>query len=145
MAKTSIKYGHLNELYFELAGMSDQKTGEVFIQGVLKQKLKFKTKFFLNQLFERVSAEKEKVDNSVKELMEKYGEYTEDGTSIVIPEKIEKDGQEIANPRITEFNKEISDFLTSDLEIEHGEIVIEDFDGIETDENYPILFKFIKS
>jgi hypothetical protein len=144
MAKTSIKYGHLNELYFELGGMTDSKSGEVFMEGILKQKLKFKTKFFLTQLLEKVNTEKEKVDKAVKDLMEKFGEYTEDGTSIVIPEKIEEGGEMIPNPKLIEFNKEISDFLNSTLEIEHGQINIEDFEGMETDENYPILFKFIE-
>lgn len=144
MAKTSIKYGHLNELYFELAGMTDSKSGEVFMEGILKQKLKFKTKFFLTQLLEKVSSEKEKVDKAVKDLMEKYGEYTEDGTSIVIPEKVEEDGELVPNPKLAEFNKEISDFLNSSLEIEHGQMLIDDFDGMESDENYPVLFKFIE-
>jgi hypothetical protein len=144
MAKTSIKYGHLNELYFELGGMTDSKSGEVFMEGILKQKLKFKTKFFLNHLLEKVTAEKEKVDNAVKELMEKYGEYTEDGSSIVIPEKVQQDDQEITNPNLVEFNKDISEFLNSALEIEHGHMPIDDFDSIETGENYPILFKFIQ-
>jgi hypothetical protein len=143
MEAVKIKYGHLNELFYELSGMKDPKTGEIFTKGIMNQKLKFKTKFFLNEILEEVTAQKEKVDAAVKELMEKYGELTEDGSALYIPEKISQDGEDIINPNVEKFNKDISDFLNSWVEIKQPDLTIDDFDGIETDENYTMLFKFI--
>jgi hypothetical protein len=97
----------------------------------------------LNEILEEVTAQKEKVDAAVKELMEKYGELTEDGSALYNPEKISLDGEDIINPNVEKFNKEISDFLNSWVEIKQPDLTIDDFDGIETDENYTMLFKFI--
>jgi hypothetical protein len=149
MKTQSFKLFELLQLEAELAGVSDQKTGERILEGLLSQKLSLTTKYWLNGLVETLGAEKKAIDNLRDELIKKHGDEDGNGNigiSMYI-ETGEKDAEGNAlssiNPKYVEFNAEYSALLNESKEIKVPQIKLSELDKIETEENYALVLKYL--
>jgi hypothetical protein len=141
MKKISLKLHEFYQLEAELNGVTNTKTGEVVAKGLLNEKIKLTTKYWLNDLLKRVSAEKESVEKLKEELIKKYGTTDKEG-NISIPMYV-KDNVNETNPEFTKFQNDFNLILNEDCELEYKSFKLEDFDNVETDNNYNIFFKLI--
>jgi molybdopterin converting factor small subunit len=149
MKTQSLKLFELLNLEAELAGATNNQTGEKVIEGLLNQKLPVVTKYYLNTLVESLAAEKKTIDALRDELIKKHG--TEDangniGISMVIEtENVDDKGEPIKdiNPAYIAFNDEYGELLNQEKEIKLPEIKLSDLDKIETKDNYILVFKHL--
>ena len=149
MKNQSLKLFELLNLEAELAGATNNQTGEKIIEGLLNQKLPVVTKYYLNTLVESLAAEKKTIDALRDELIKKHG--TEDangnvGISMVIEtENVDDKGEPIKdiNPAYIAFNDEYGELLNQEKEIKLPEIKLSDLDKIETKDNYVLIFKYL--
>ena len=151
MEKVTLKLHEFYALEAELNGVTNQQTGEVLSKGLLSEKIKLTTKYWLHDLNKKVAAEKESVEKLKEELIKKYGTASEDG-AISIPrfinEVIDEDTKEIVsreiNPDFVKFQNDFNSLLNEERELEYKEFKLEDFENVETDGVYSTFFKLIK-
>jgi hypothetical protein len=141
MKKISLKLHEFYQLEAELNGVTNLKTGEVLAKGLLNEKIKLTTKYWLNDLLKKVSAEKESIEKLKEELIKKYGTTDEEG-NVSIPMYV-KDNVNEANPEFTKFQNDFNLLLSEDRDLEYKSFKLQDFDNVETDNNYNIFFKLI--
>lgn len=99
------------------------------IDALTKEDLAYKTKYWLNKLAVITSKEAEQYEKIRIELVTKLGTKSEDGQNMSI------------NPGDENFNKfytQIQEVLSQDIEIEHCEFNIDDFD-FKSGNNYPVF------
>lgn len=163
MEKITLKLHEFYALESELNGVTDQKTGEVVSKGLLSEKIKLVTKYWLTDLNKKVAAEKESVEKLKEELIKKYGKEEDGAISIpmaidqldengeVVKTKITKeDGTEeevpvkVYNPDFISFQNDFNALLNEERELEHHAFKLEDFESVETDGVYNTFFKLIK-
>ena len=149
MKTQSFKLFELLNLEAELAGATNNQTGEKIIEGLLNQKLPVVTKYHLNILLSNLSAEKKTIDALRDELIKKYGTEDKDGNigiSMVIETgEVNDKGEPIKdiNPAYIEFNDEYGELLNQEKEIQIPQIKLSDLDKIETKDNYILIFKHL--
>ena len=149
MKNQSLKLFELLNLEAELAGATNNQTGEKIIEGLLNQKLPVVTKYHLNILLSNLSAEKKTIDALRDELIKKYGTEDENGNigiSMVIETGEVNDKDEPIkdiNPAYIEFNDEYGELLNQEKEIQSPQIKLSDLDKIETKDNYVLIFKHL--
>jgi hypothetical protein len=160
MEKISLKLFEFYNLDAELNGLSNQQTGEKIASGLIQEKLSLVTKYWLTELGKKVAAEKASVEELKNDLIKKYGKEDDKG-GISIPMVIEemdsegepkkdvdKDGnwftKKVINPDFQLFEKEFNDLLQTEKELEYKAFTLEDFEKVETSENYGTFFKLIK-
>jgi molybdopterin converting factor small subunit len=149
MKTQSFKLFELLNLEAELAGATNNQTGEKIIEGLLNQKLPVVTKYHLNILLSNLSAEKKTIDALRDELIKKYGKEDENGNigiSMVIETgELNDKGEPIKdiNPAYIEFNDEYGELLNQEKEISVPSIKLSDLDKIETKDNYVLIFKYL--
>ena len=161
MEKISLKLYEFYNLEAELSGMTNQQTGEKVSSGLLQEKLSLVTKYWLTDLAKKVSAEKASVEELKNDLIKKYGKEDERG-SISIPMVIDEtdaegnpvkdtdsEGNEVTrkklNPDFQQFEKEFNELLQTEKELEYTAFKLDDFEKVETAENYVTFFKLIKT
>jgi hypothetical protein len=149
MEKISFKLFEFYNLDSELNGVTNQQTGEVVSKGLLIEKIKLTTKYWLSDLSKKVIAEKEAIEKIKEELIKKHGETDETGNisipmyiNIVTNEEGETVSREV-NPKFVEFQTEFNTLLQEDKEIEHNAFKLDEFENVESDGNYPVFFKLI--
>jgi hypothetical protein len=149
MKKQSFKLFELLNLEAELAGATNNQTGEKIIEGLLNQKLPVVTKYHLNILLSNLAAEKKIIDSLRDELVKKYGKEDENGNigiSMVIETgELNDKGEPIKdiNPAYLEFNDEFGELANQEKEISIPTIKLSDLDKIETKDNYVLIFKYL--
>ena len=150
MEKVTLKLFEFYNLEAELAGASNQQTGEIISKGLLNEKIKLTTKYWLTDLLKKVSQEKESVEKLKEELVKKYGETNEEG-QIFIPMYVDvvKDEEDKmvsgnVNPKFVEFQNEFNKLLQEEREVEYKSLPLSDFDTVESEGNYTTFFKLIK-
>lgn len=150
MEKSSLKLHEYYTLEAELNGVVNQQTGQVVSKGLLGEKIKLTTKYWLTDLAKKAVAEKEAVEKIKEELIKKHGETDEQG-GISIPMYINvvtnEEGQIVSrevNPKFVEFQNEFNSLLEEEREVEHNAFKLEEFDSVESDANYQVFFKLIK-
>jgi N-methylhydantoinase B/oxoprolinase/acetone carboxylase alpha subunit len=151
MEKVTLKLHEFYVLEAELNGVTNRQTGEVLAKGLLNEKIKLTTKYWLHDLTKKVAAEKESVEKLKEELIKKYGTADEEG-NISIPmyinEVIDDETKEIVsrdiNPDFVKFQNDFNGLLEEDRELEYKGFKLEEFDNVETDGNYSTFFKLIK-
>ena len=150
MEKVALKLFEFYNLEAELNGVVNQQTGETISKGLLNEKIKLTTKYWLSDLSKKVSEEKQAVEKLKEELIKKYGEADENGNiSIPMYSKIEKgeDGKITAaepNPKYIEFQTDFNKLLQEEKDLEYKPLSLNDFESVESDGNYTTLFKLIK-
>jgi hypothetical protein len=150
MEKSSLKLHEYYTLEAELNGLTNQQSGEVISKGLLNEKLKLTTKYWISDLAKKATAEKTAVEAVKEELIKKHGE-TDDTGNISIPMYInivtDEEGETVSrevNPKFVEFQNEFNILLQEEKEIEHNAFKLEEFENVESDGNYQVFFKLIK-
>ena len=149
MEKISLKLYEFYNLDSELSGVTNQQTGEKVSAGLLAEKLKLTTKYWLTELAKKVAAEKTTVETLKEELIKKHGEADETG-NISIPMYIDivkdEDGKIVDgknNPKFLEFQTEFNALLQEEKELEYKPVNLNELENIESDGNYPTFFKLV--
>ena len=149
MEKISLKLYEFYNLDNELSGVTNQQTGEKVSAGLLAEKLKLTTKYWLTELAKKVAAEKTTVETLKEELIKKHGEADETG-NISIPMYIDivkdEDGKIVDgknNPKFLEFQTEFNALLQEEKELEYKPVNLNELENIESDGNYPTFFKLV--
>jgi len=150
MEKISLKLHEFYSLEVDLNGLTNQQTGEVVAKGLLSEKIKLTTKYWLSDLNKKATAEKEAVEKLKEELIKKHGETDENG-SISIPMYInvvtDEEGEIVSrevNPKFVEFQNDFNTLLEEERELEYHAFKLEEFENVETDGNYTTFFKLIE-
>lgn len=144
---TKLTIDQILQLDAEINGFTNPQTGDVIYEGFVKQPLSILLKYELTELSNTLKEEREKVDSLRNELIEKYGESTEDGSIQISPTIEEKKGKKtetVRNPKYVEFVEEYNKLLQKEIEVSHPEITKEDLkDAGKTKDQYNILFKLV--
>jgi len=160
MEKISLKLFEFYNLDAELNGLTNQQTGEKIASGLIQEKLSLVTKYWLTELGKKVAAEKASVEELKNDLIKKYGKEDDKG-GISIPmviEELDSEGQpmkdvdkdgnwftkKVINPDYQSFEKEFNDLLQTEKDLEYKAFTLDDFEKVETSENYGTFFKLIK-
>jgi hypothetical protein len=151
MEKISLKLADFYQLDTELNGITNQKTGEKVVDGLLSEKLKLTTKYWLTELAKKVSVEKNAIESLKEELIKKHGEENENG-SISIPMYLDivKDEEDnivsaTSNPKFIEFQNDFNALLGETKELEYKPISLDELENIESNNNYPVFFQLVKA
>jgi len=149
MEKISLKLFEFYNLDVELNGMVNKQTGEVKSMGLLAEKLKLTTKYWLTELSKKVVAEKEAVESLKEDLIKKHGEADETG-NISIPmyiNTVKDENDNIVggdpNPKFIEFQNDFNALLQEEKELEYKPVSLTELENIESDGNYPTFFKLV--
>ena len=150
MNKVTLKLYEFYNLDAELNGVVNQQNGEVISKGLLAEKIKLTTKYWLNDLAKKVADEKKAVEALKEELIKKHGEADENGSvsipmyiNIVTNEEGEIVSREI-NPKYVDFQNDFNALLQEEREVEHKPFKLEEFDNVESDGVYTTFFKLIE-
>lgn len=150
MEKSSLKLHEYYTLDAELNGVINQQTGQVVSKGLLSEKIKLTTKYWITDLAKKATAEREVVEKIKEDLIKKHGEADEQGgisipmyINVVTNEEGQVTSREI-NPKYVEFQNEFNTLLDEEKEVEHHAFKLEDFESVESDGNYQVFFKLIK-
>lgn len=149
MEKVSLQLFEFYNLEAELNGVINQQTGEIISKGILNEKIKLTTKYWLTDLLKKVSEEKQALEKLKEELIKKYGKEENGGVTIPMYIDVEKnsDGEvisKIVNPHFISFQNDFNNLLQESKDLEYKPLNLSDFDLVESEGNYPILFKLIK-
>lgn len=160
MEKITLKLFEFYNLDAELNGVVNQQTGEKVSSGLVQEKLSLVVKYWLTDLAKKVKAERDAIEELKNELIRKYGkpdnrggisipvlidELDADGNPIVVTSEDGKEvNKKVVNPEYQAFEKEFNDLLNTEKEIEYKSFTLDDFDKVETADNYATFFKLIK-
>jgi hypothetical protein len=150
MEKVTLKLHEFYALDAELNGVMNQQTGEVVAKGLLSEKIKLTTKYWLTDLAKKAAAEKEAVEKLKEDLIKKHGEEDEKGgvsipmyINIVTNEQGETTSREV-NPKFVEFQNAFNTLLQEEKELEYKSFKLEEFESVESDGVYNTFFKLVK-
>ena len=151
MEKITLKLSEFYQLEAELNGIVNQSTGETLSKGLLGEKIKLTTKYWLHDLNKKVAAEKESVEKLKEELIKKYGKEDEEGRisiPLYINEVVDDETKEVVsreiNPDFVKFQNDFNALLSEERDLEYKSFKLEDFESVETDGVYNTFFKLIK-
>ena len=151
MQNTTLQLGQILQLEAEVNGVLNQQTGEIVSKGLMKEVLKFKTKYWLMQLSEDLMAEKKKIETFRESLVKELGDEDETGSislAIFTNEVKDEEGKVVSrevNPKFVEFQDKFNELLSETKDVAHGKFLLEDFDLVESAEVYPVFFKLISA
>jgi hypothetical protein len=149
MKTQSLKLFELLNLEAELAGATNNQTGEKIIEGLLNQKIPVVTKYYLNALVESLAIEKKVIDSLRDELIKKHGTEDENGnvgiSMVIETKKLDDNGEPVKdiNPAYIAFNDEYGELLNQEKDIKLPQIQLSNLDKIETKDNYVLVFKYL--
>jgi hypothetical protein len=150
MAKLTLKLGQILQLESEINGYTNPQNGQEVFIGFRKHKLPLKTKYWLTELGDRLSAEKKVVETLRDEIIQKHGEDDGKGgiqIGVFIEQKDENDkviSREL-NPQYVEFQNEFNALLSEEKEVEYTPLTMEDLDKVgETTDDYNLLFMLVQ-
>jgi hypothetical protein len=149
MKTQSLKLFELLNLEAELAGATNNQTGEKIIEGLLNQKIPVVTKYYLNALVESLATEKKVIDSLRDELIKKHGTEDENGhvgiSMVIETGNIDDKGEPVKdiNPAYIAFNDEYGELLNQEKDIKLPQIQLSNLDKIETKDNYVLVFKYL--
>jgi hypothetical protein len=150
MEKVTLKLQEFYQLNSELNGFVNQQTGETVSPGLLTERVKLTTKYWLADLAKKITAEKESIDKLREELVKKYGVEENGGISIpiYINEVIDNETKEVIsreiNPNFISFQNDFNLLLQEERELEYHPFKLEEFENVETDGVYVTFFKLIQ-
>jgi hypothetical protein len=150
MGNITLKLQEFYQLEAELNGVTNQQTGEVLAKGLLSERVKLTTKYWLTDLVKKITAEKESIDKLREELVKKYGVEENGGISIpiYINEVIDDETKEVVsrevNPNFVSFQNDFNSLLQEERELEYHPFKLEEFENVETDGVYVTFFKLVQ-
>jgi hypothetical protein len=149
MKKRKLKLFEVLNLEAEIAGLTNQTTGERVIEGLLSQKISAVTKYWLNSILDTLEKEKKMLNDIRDELIKKYGDEDANGR-ISINQRIETGENDeqgnptsVVNPKYVEFMSEYNAVLQESKEIKLPEINLHELSRVETSDNYQLIFKYM--
>lgn len=149
MEKIKLKIYEVYSLQTELLGNMNRQTGEIYLKGLLNEKLSIATKYYLDKLSESLQKEIEKIEKLKQELIKEKGQEDEKG-GVYVPMRLNEEFNEQGelvnfdvNPAYLEVQEEINKLMMEECEIEYRPFTLEEL-KIETEVNPQILFKLIK-
>jgi hypothetical protein len=151
MQNTTLQLGQILQLETEVNGVINTQTGEVVSKGLMKEVLKFKTKYWLMQLSDDLVEEKKKIEAVRDQLVKELGQEDETGSislPVFINEIQDEDGKLVSrevNPKFLDFQEKFNELLAETKELTHGKFLLEDFESVESAEVYPVFFKLISA
>lgn len=151
MQKTKLNLVDYYNLEAELNGVVNQQTGETISKGLLSEKIKLTTKYWISDVAKKVKAEKDACEAIKEELIKKHGEADENGSigiAAFINVQRDEEGNIISgenNPKYLEFQKEWIALLNEEKELEHKEFKLEEFEEVSSEGAYLTFFKLIKT
>ena len=151
MQNTTLQLGQILQLEAEVNGVVNAQTGQTIAKGLMKEVLKFKTKYWLMQLSDDLIEEKKKIEAVRDQLVKELGEEDETGSMslpVFINEVQDEDGKVVSkevNPKFVEFQEKFNELLVETKEVAHGKFLLEDFESVESAEVYPVFFKLISA
>ena len=151
MEKTKLNLVDYYNLEAELNGVVNQQNGEIVSKGLLSEKIKLTTKYWISDVAKKVKAEKDACEAIKEELIKKYGEADENGSigiAAFINVQRDEEGNIISgenNPKYLEFQKEWIALLNEEKELEHKEFKLEEFEEVSSEGAYLTFFKLIKT
>ena len=149
MEKISLKLFEFYNLDSELNGVTNQQTGEKVSEGLLSEKLKLTTKYWLTELSKKVLTEKTSVESLKEDLIKKHGEADENGNigiQMYIDVVKDENGNIVEgkpNPKFIEFQNDFNTLLQEEKELEYKPVNLSELENIESDGNYPTFFKLV--
>jgi len=145
--KQKLKLFEILDLEAEINGLV--KDGQVLIEGLLSQEISAITKYWLNDLVDRLKKEKSSIDSVREDLIKKNGKEGPDGR-IGFNQYMETDQKDQNGNPIRVFTQEYSNFmneyeifLQEEKEIDLPEIKLEELSKIVTKDNYYMVFKYM--
>ena len=151
MEKTKLNLVDYYNLEAELNGVVNQQNGEIVSKGLLSEKIKLTTKYWISDVAKKVKAEKDACEAIKEELIKKHGEADENGSigiAAFINVQRDEEGNIISgenNPKYLEFQKEWIALLNEEKELEHKEFKLEEFEEVSSEGAYLTFFKLIKT
>jgi hypothetical protein len=151
MEKITLKLKDVLQLESEINGFTNPETGEKYYEGFINQKLSIILKYDLTETTKFLETERKKVDGLRDELVTKYGKMDNNGRIVVNMHIFEKDENGVIisknlNPDYLEFEKEYTQLLDKEIEVEYPEITKEDLvKAGKTKDNYIVLVRLIKN
>jgi hypothetical protein len=151
MEKIKLTLAEYYNLSAELEGVMNQQTGEVLFKGLLGEKIKLTTKYWLHDLSKKVATEKKSVEKLKEELIKKHGKEENGAVNIplYINEVINEDTKEVTsrelNPDFIKFQNDFNTLLQEERELEYHAFKLEEFDNVETEGVYNTFFKLVKA
>jgi hypothetical protein len=151
MQNTTLQLGQILQLEAEVNGIMNTQTGETIAKGLLKEVLKFKTKYWLMQLAEELAEEKKRIETVRDQFVKELGQEDETGAislPVYINEVQDEDGKVVSrdiNPKFVDFQEKFNELLIETKELSHGKFLLEDFELVESAEVYPVFFKLISA
>ena len=144
---TKLTIDQILQLDAEINEYTNPQNGEVVYEGFAAQPLSILLKYELRELSEKLKDERGKVDELRNELIEKFGEKTEEGGIQITPTIEKKKGKKtetVKNPKYVEFLNEYNKLLTKEIELDHPVITKDDLkDAGKTKDQYNILFNLV--
>ena len=115
MQNTTLQLGQILQLETEVNGVVNTQTGEVVSKGLMKEVLKFKTKYWLMQLSDDLVTEKKKIEAVRDQLVKELGEEDETGAislPVFINEVKDEEGKLVSrevNPKFLDFQEKFNE------------------------------------
>ena len=149
MEKITLKIYEVYSLQSELLGTMNNQTGEVYVKGLLNERLSISTKYYLDKLSENLSKEITTIEKLKEELIKEKGQEDEKGGMFIpmrINEEFNDKGELVnfeVNPVYLEVQEEINKLMGGECEIEYRPFTLDEL-KVETEVNPQVLFKLIK-
>ena len=149
MQKVSLKIYEILALEVDLNGFTDPQTGKLISEGLLSKDLKLTVKYWLNDLADKVSKEKEKVTKLREDIIKKFGSQDEKGGVFIpmyINQVLDEEGKTVSaevNPAYENFQKEYQLLLEETIDLEYRGFTLSELEGITTKDIPKIFFKLI--
>jgi hypothetical protein len=146
--KTKLKLFEIIAITEEIHGLQDRSTGEKIQKGLLDEKISLVQKYWLTDLGKLTKGISDEIEPLRNELITKYGEATEDGgigvAAFLYPTNEQGEVSKVANPKWTDFDREYTELLDQEKEIEHQEFILEDFSDVKSENRYGNFQKILK-
>lgn len=155
-----LKLFEVLQLENEINGLKKTETGQIVIKGLLNEKIKLTTRYWLNQLGDTLVSEKEMIDTLREKTILQYGTSDGEGNVVIQTYIDEVDGEgnvimvtdhngktepnKVINPKFIEFQNELNGLYNQEKEIEYNPFKLEEFNDVVGEYDYRIIFKLIK-
>jgi len=160
MEKITLKLYEFYSLESEINGLTNKETNEVLIKGLLNEKIKLTTKYWLTDLVNKLISEITSIDKLKEGMGIKYGKNDGSGNySIeIMVDNLDEEGNiimvtgedgtqvpsKVVNPLFIGYQNELNELLSQERDVEYRPLKLSDFDEIVTTDNYQVIFKLIE-
>jgi hypothetical protein len=160
MEKITLKLYEFYSLENEINGLINKETNEVLIKGLLNEKIKLTTKYWMTDLVNKLTSEISSIEKLKEGMAIKYGKNDGSGnyTIEIMIENTDEEGNvimttgedgvqvpsKVVNPNLISYQKEVNELLNQDRDVEYKPFKLNDFDEIITTDNYQLIFKLIE-